>query len=45
MHNILFKIGNLTITGYGTMIAIGFLSAILLTTYRARKNNLSADFN
>ena len=44
MHNILFKIGNLTITGYGTMIAVGFLSAILLITYRAKKNNLSADF-
>lgn len=44
MYNDLFTIGKFTITGYGTMIALGFLTAIFLTIYRAKKYNLNPDF-
>lgn len=44
MHNDLFTIGNITIHGYGLMIALGFLSAILTCEYRTKSKNLQKDF-
>ena len=43
MHNEILKIGSLTITGYGLMIAIGLLAAIFLADYRAKKKGLNDD--
>ncbi|WP_287448382.1 prolipoprotein diacylglyceryl transferase [Sellimonas sp.] len=43
MKNDLFTIGNLTVHGYGLMIGIGFISAYLLTEYRARKKRMNSD--
>ena len=43
MHNEILKIGSLTITGYGLMIAIGLLAAIFLADYRAKKKGLDDD--
>ncbi len=43
MHNEILKIGSLTITGYGLMIAIGLLCAIFLADYRAKKKGLDDD--
>ncbi len=43
MHNEILKIGSLTITGYGLMIAIGLLCAIFLADYRAKKKGLNDD--
>ena len=43
MHNDILKIGPVTIHGYGLMIAIGILAAILLAAYRAKRKGLSAD--
>lgn len=43
MHNEILKIGSLTITGYGLMIAIGLLAAIFLADYRAKKRGLDDD--
>lgn len=40
MHNEIFTIGKITIHGYGLMIAIGFLAAILIGMYRAKKKNM-----
>ncbi len=40
MKNELISIGPITVYGYGLMIAIGVLSAYLLTEYRAKKLNL-----
>lgn len=40
MKNELITIGPVTVYGYGLMIAIGILSAYLLTEYRAKKLNL-----
>jgi len=38
-----FTIGPVTIHGYGLMIAIGLLCAILLSNYRAKKKGLDTD--
>ena len=43
MHNELLKIGNITIYGYGLMIAIGVIMAYLVTEYRAKKQGLDSD--
>ena len=40
MHNELFKIGPITVYGYGFMIAIGILAAYLVTVYRAKKQKI-----
>ena len=37
------KIGPVTLHMYGLMIAIGFLAALLLCLYRAKKRNLNED--
>ena len=37
------KIGPVTIHMYGLMIAIGFLSALLLTSYRGKKRGMNDD--
>lgn len=39
----LFSIGKFTIHGYGLMIGLGFLVAVLLGCYRAKLQGLSAD--
>lgn len=43
MHNELLKIGNITIYGYGLMIAIGVILAYLVAEYRAKKRDLDSD--
>ncbi len=43
MHNELFKIGSVTIYGYGLMIAIGILAAYLVAEYRAKKKGLDSE--
>lgn len=43
MHPILFKFGPITVYSYGFMIAIGILSALLLSTYRAKKLGFNED--
>ncbi|MEN6315165.1 MAG: prolipoprotein diacylglyceryl transferase [Clostridiaceae bacterium] len=43
MHPELFKFGPVIINSYGFMIAIGFMFAIMLATYRARKLGLNVD--
>ncbi len=40
MKTDLFKIGGLTVHGYGFMIALGFILAMLLGEYRAKKLGL-----
>lgn len=40
MHNDLLTIGNLTIHGYGLMIAIGIIAAYAMAEYRAKKQDL-----
>ncbi len=44
MHADLFNIGELTIHSYGLMISIGFLFAILMAYYRAKKFGLNTDY-
>lgn len=39
----LFSIGRFTVHGYGLMIGLGFLAAVLLGIYRAKKLDLSPD--
>ncbi|MBO4901237.1 MAG: prolipoprotein diacylglyceryl transferase [Lachnospiraceae bacterium] len=39
----LFSIGRFTIHGYGLMIGLGFLLAVLMGNYRAKKRGLSDD--
>lgn len=39
----LFTIGRFTVHGYGLMIGLGFLLAVLLGSYKAKKVGLSAD--
>lgn len=39
----LFSIGPVTVHGYGLMIGLGFIAAILVGSYLAQKNELSAD--
>lgn len=43
MKNDLLTIGSFTIHGYGLMIGIGFMSAYLVSDYRAKKKGLDAD--
>lgn len=43
MYNDWLTIGKFTIHGYGVMIALGFIAALLLSYYRAQKNNLKPD--
>ena len=43
MHNDIFSIGSITIHGYGLMIAIGFMVALLVGTYRAKKKGLDPE--
>lgn len=43
MNNDLFSIGNVTIHGYGLMIAIGILAAYAVTSYRAPRKGLDLD--
>jgi phosphatidylglycerol---prolipoprotein diacylglyceryl transferase len=43
MYNDLFKIGPLTVHGYGLMIGIGVLCALLVASNRAKKRGLDAD--
>ena len=44
MHNDLFSIGPFTIHGYGLMIGIGFIVALLVGEFRAKKRGLNRDF-
>lgn len=44
MYNELFSIGPITIHGYGLMIGIGFIAALLVGLHRARKKGLDGDF-
>lgn len=44
MYNDLFTIGGVTVHGYGLMIGIGVICAILVAQYRAAKRDLSVDF-
>lgn len=43
MYNNLFKIGSLTIHGYGLMIGIGIIVALLMSFKRAKKKGLDPD--
>jgi phosphatidylglycerol:prolipoprotein diacylglycerol transferase len=43
MYNDLFKIGGLTVHGYGLAIGVGVLCAIFLAEHRAKKKGLSGD--
>ena len=43
MYNDLFHIGPVTSHGYGLMIGIGFLTAIVVTMLRAKKKGLNAE--
>lgn len=43
MHNEILTIGKFTIHGYGLMIGIGFLLAVLVGMYRAKKNGLDKE--
>lgn len=44
MQNELFKIGPVTIYGYGLMIAIGILLAYRLVVYRAEKRSYELSY-
>ncbi len=43
MHNEILKIGGLTVSGYGLMISIGIIAAVLLGDYRAKRKGLNSD--
>lgn len=43
MHPILFKLGPITVHTYGFMIAVGMISAILLSLYRGKKLGFNTD--
>ena len=43
MYNDMFKIGSVTIHGYGLMIGIGILCALLVAVKRTKKRNLDVD--
>lgn len=43
MHIELFKIGPITINGFGFMVAVGFIAAMLVGIYRAPKYKLNKD--
>ena len=40
MHPILFKIGNITLYTYGTFVALGFFTALIVSRILAKKNNI-----
>lgn len=44
MYNELFSIGPVTIYGYGLMIGLGIVAALLLGDFRAKKKKLNGDF-
>ena len=41
MRVTLFKIGSFSVKGYGFMIGIGFLVALIVGSYRAKKKGMS----
>jgi phosphatidylglycerol:prolipoprotein diacylglycerol transferase len=43
MHPILFKLGLITVYSYGFMIAMGIISALLLSVYRGKKLGFDTD--
>ncbi len=43
MHKDLFAIGPLTVHGYGLMIAIGIVAAVIIGTIRAKRRNLKKE--
>ncbi|MBQ9991070.1 MAG: prolipoprotein diacylglyceryl transferase [Lachnospiraceae bacterium] len=43
MHNELFSIGPITVHGYGLMIGLGVMAALLQGDYRAKKRGLNPD--
>ena len=43
MYNEIFRIGSLSIHGYGLMIGIGILCALVIAGKRAKKRGLDAD--
>lgn len=43
MYNDLFSIGPISVHSYGVMIAIGFIAALLVGDYRAKKKGLDDD--
>ncbi len=43
MYPQLFKIGPININSYGLMIAIGFVFAVVMARYRAKRRDLNAD--
>lgn len=43
MYNDLFSIGPITVHGYGTMIAIGVVLAIMIAEQRAKKRKMDSD--
>jgi phosphatidylglycerol---prolipoprotein diacylglyceryl transferase len=44
MYNDLLKLGPLTIHSYGLFIGIGFIAALFVADYRAKKRELDTDF-
>ena len=44
MYNELFSIGPFTIHGYGLMIGIGFIAALTIGSFRAKKRGLDSEF-
>lgn len=43
MHNDILTIGSITIHGYGLMIGIGIICALIVALYRAKKREMSQD--
>lgn len=43
MHPILFTLGKLTVYSYGTMMALGILTAIAITLYRGKKRGFNQE--
>ncbi len=43
MYNDLFSVGPVTVHGYGLMVGIGVVVALLVGDYRAKKRNLNGD--
>lgn len=44
MYNEILTIGSFTIHGYGLMIGLGVMAALLLGDYRAKKLGLQGDY-
>lgn len=44
MRKILFSIGNIDIPGYGFMIGLGFLVALFIGEYRAKKKDMKQEY-